>query len=175
MTTPWTNPTTVTQFADDGAENVHISWDSSNNYANMKSDNEQGVGSMQALYHSARSPEVDVNSKTWYIRATGYRFSNLPEIVSGVELRLKTKRGGRVTDDVVQLCFEGEEIGDNRADLIVNPLKFYGGNNDMWGVKNLNSLIVCDNSFGVTLRFKSHPQFPHRDAVFIDSVQIRIH
>ncbi len=175
MTTPWTNPTNVIQFAEAGAETVHISWDSSNNFAGMKSDNEQSVGSLDPLYHHARSPEIDINSKTWYIRATGFDFQNLPATISGVEIRLKTKRGGRVTDDTVQLCFDDKEIGDNRADLIVNPLKYYGGDSDLWGLDNINLNTVQDSSFGVTLRFKSHPKYPHRDAVFIDSVQIRIH
>jgi hypothetical protein len=175
MTTPWTNPTTVIQFAEDSAENVHILWDSSNNFAGMKSDNEQSVGSMDPLYHYARSPEVDINSKTYYIRATGYDFQNLPNIVSGIAVRLKTKRGGRVTDDTVQLCLSGEAIGDNRADLIVNPLKYYGGDNDLWGIEDVELATVQDSSFGVTLRFKSHPRYPHRDAVFIDSVQIQIY
>lgn len=175
MTTPWTNPTTVVQFAEDTAENVHISWDSSNNFAGMKSDNEQSVGSMDPLYHYARSPEADINSKTYYIRATGYNFQNLPSIISGVELRLKIKRGGRVTDDTIQLCSNEVDIGENRADLVVNPLKYYGGENDLWGLDSLTAGTVQNNTFGVTLRFKSHPQYPHRDAVFVDSVQIRIH
>lgn len=173
--TPWTNPTTVNQFAETSAENIHISWDNSNNFAGMKSDNEQSVGSMDPLYHYARSPEADINSKTYYIRSTGYNFQNLPAVISGIELRLKTKRGGRVTDDTVQLCLDGIDVGENKADLIVNPLKYYGGNNDLWGLDNLTVETVQNNNFGVTLRFKSHPQYPHRDAVFVDSVQIRIH
>lgn len=175
MTTPWTNPTTITQFADEGAENVHIPWDSSNNFAAMKSDNEQGVGSVNALYHIARSPKTDTGSKTYYIRATGYNFYNLPDEVSGIELKLKTRRGGRVSDDVVQLCLNNAELGENRADLIVNPLKYYGSNSDLWGSTSIDREIVQDSTFGVTLRFRSHPKFPHRDAVFIDSVQIRIY
>lgn len=175
MTTPWTDPTTISQFAEEGAEAAHISWDSTNNFSGMKSDNEQTVGSMQALYHIARSPETDINSKTYYIRATGYNFSNLPEVVSGVEVRLKTRRGGRVTDDTVQLCLAESNIGENRADLVVNPLKIYGGETDLWGIDGISLTDIQDSTFGVTLRFKSHPQYPHRDAVFIDSVQIRIH
>jgi hypothetical protein len=175
MTTPWTDPTIIVQFAETDAENIHLLWDNTNNYANIKNDNEQGVGTMQALYHIARSPETDINSKTYYIRATGYNFYNLPSTVSGVELRLKTKRGGRVTDDTVQLCLNGEDIGENRADLVVNPLKYYGGENDFWGLGNITVSTVQNNTFGVTLRFKSHPQYPHRDAVFVDCVQIRIH
>jgi hypothetical protein len=175
MTTSWTNPTTITQFAETDAENVHIPWDSVNNFADIKNDNEQGVGTMQGLYHYARSPEADINSKSYYIRATGYNFQNLPSTISGVELRLKTKRGGRVTDDTVQLCLNGEDIGENRANLVVNPLKYYGGEDDFWGLENIPVSTIQNNTFGVTLRFKSHPQYPHRDAVFVDCVQIRIH
>lgn len=175
MTTSWTDPTNITQFSEIGAENFHITWDNTNSYAGMKSDNEQSVGSMNPLYHYARSPEADINSKTYYIRATGFNFENLPNTISGVEVRLKTKRGGRVTDDTVQLCLDGTDIGENKADLIVNPLKYYGGENDLWGIGSIAKSSIQNNTFGITLRFKSHPQYPHRDAVFIDSVQIRIH
>jgi len=141
----------------------------------MKSDNEQGVGSLDGLFHIARSPQTDINSKTYYIRATGFNFVNLPDIVSGIELRLKTKRGGRVTDDTVQLCLDSNEIGDNKADLIVHPLKIYGNETDTWGVNDISLNIIQNSTFGITLRFRSHPRFPHRDPIFIDSVQMRIH
>lgn len=175
MTTPWTTPTIVEQYSEEGAENVHIPWDSTNGFANLKSSNEQSVGTMDALYHISRSPKHDINSKTYYLRATGYNFTNIPEVVSGIEVRVKANRRGRVTDDTVQLCLNRELIGENMASLDLAPIKVYGGPEDLWAATNLSIVNVTDSSFGVVLRFKSHPKWPHRDPIFIDTVEIRIH
>lgn len=175
MTSSWTNPTIVTQYAEEGGENVHVLWDDTDNFANLKHTDGYGVGTMGYLEHIARSPKTDTTNKTYYIRATGYNFVNLPETISGIEIRLTANRRGRITDDTVQLCLNNNLIGENRATLAVNPLKVYGGETDIWAVDNLSIEDIRDNSFGVVLRFKSHPSWPHRDAVFVDSVEIRIH
>jgi hypothetical protein len=175
MATAWTNPTTIIQYAEEGAETHHISWDDTDDFASMKSRNGQSVGRMGQLEHIARSPKHDITNKTYFIRATGYNFKNLPSVVSGIELKVTARREGRVTDDTIQLCLNQEVIGDNRADLKINPIKVYGGETDLWGVDNITLSTLQDSSFGVVLRFKSHPSWPHRSAAFIDSVEIRIH
>ena len=174
MTTDWTTPTIITQYSEEGGENIHVSWDSIDDFANMKSSNEQSVGTIGNLYHIARSPQVDLTNKTYYIRATGYNFRNLPNEILGIEVRLKTKRGGRVTDDTIQLCLNGELIGENRATLDLNPIKQYGSETDLWAT-DITLETLQDASFGVVVRFRAHPHWPHNTAAFIDSVEIRIH
>lgn len=175
MATDWTNPTIITQYAEEGAENVHILWDDRDEFSSMKSNNGQSVGTMGYLEHIARSPKTDITNKTYYIRTSGYNFKNLPETLSGIELRLTTRREGRVTDDTIQLCLNEEVIGDNKADLKINPIKIYGSETNLWGVDGISLSTLQDSSFGVVIRFKSHPNWPHRSAAFIDSVEIRIH
>lgn len=175
MTTLWATPTIISQYAEQTAEDVHVRWDDSTGFNDLKSTNEQGVGTLLPLYHIARSPKTDITNKTYYIKATGFNFLNVPDVISGIEVRVKMQRRGRVTDDTVQLCLGDNLLGDNKADLIVLPIKTYGGETDTWGIQSLNSIDVTNGMFGVILRFKAHPKWPHRDSAIIDSVEIRIH
>jgi len=161
MTTPWTNPTTLTQYAEEGAESVHVQWDDS-----LRSTN-------GCLEHIARSPKHDLRTKTYYLKATGFNFQNLPATISGVELRLSVKRRGRVTDETISLVIN-DQVSDNRATLDLAPTKLYGNETDMWAMRNL-SIEALDNNFGVLIRFQSHPNWPHKDPAFIDAVELRIH
>lgn len=170
MTTAWTNPTIVEQYSETGAESIHIPWKTDEILAvtNPSSDT---LGLNGVLTHIARSPKYDITNKTWFVRATGYNFVNLPNVISGIEFRLTTKRAGRITDDTIQLCSNGQLIGENRADLIVDPIKIYGGSLDLWST----SSITIDSTFGVVIRFQSHPHYPHKDSAYIQALELRIH
>ena len=161
MTTPWTNPTTLTQYAEEGAESVHVQWDNS-----LKSTN-------GCLEHIARSPKHDLRTKTYYLKATGFNFQNLPETISGVELRLSVKRRGRVTDETISLVIN-DQVSENRATLDLAPTKLYGNETDVWAMENL-SIETLDNNFGVVIRLQAHLHWPHKDPAFIDAVELRIH
>jgi hypothetical protein len=102
-------------------------------------------------------------------------FRNLPDTVSGIELRLTAQRYGRATDDTVELCFDGSSIGENRATMPISPMKIYGSSTDMWNTNTLTIDNIKDSSFGVIFRFKAHPHWPHRDPVMVDAVELRIH
>lgn len=174
MATNWTNPTIITQYAEETAEEMHIPWDESDNFVSLKGLPGQSVGTQGTLYHYARSPKTDVLTKTYYLRLTGYNFINIPETISGIELRLTGQRGGRVTDDTIQLCHNGQLIGENQATLTLDPIKHYGGIDNLWGVEGL-LLTEIDSTFGVVVRLKSHPKWPHNTAAFLDSVELRIY
>lgn len=175
MTTLWTTPRTISQYAEQDSEDIHVRWDDSNGFVDLMSANEQGVGTLDSLYHIARSPKTDLTNKTFYIKATGFNFSYIPDEISGIEVRVKMNRRGRVTDDTVQLCYEDNVIGENKADLTILPVKVYGGSNDTWHITSVASIDLTSGLLGVILRFKAHPKWPHRDAAFIDSVEMRIH
>jgi hypothetical protein len=161
MTTEWTNPATLLQYAEEGAESVHVPWDST-----LTSTN----GSLE---HIARSPKRNIRTKTYYLKATGFAFQNLPETISGVELRLSVKRRGRVTDDTISLVIN-DQISENRATLDLAPTKLYGGETDLWSFENI-SLEDLNSNFGILIRFQAHLQWPHKDPAFIDAVELRIH
>ena len=173
MTTAWTNPTQIFQYSEPGAELIHKSW----NFTDADTVigvNYQPVSLNGVLEHIARSPKYDITNKTYYFKATGYRFSNLPEVISGIELRLSVDRVGRISDDTVQLCLNDELIGKNTASTAVNPVKIYGGETDLWDTE-ISIPDVMDASFGIVIRLKSHPHWPHKDTALIRAMELRIH
>ena len=83
-------------------------------------------------------------------------------------------RLGRITDETVQLCRNNELIGDNHASLNLDLIKIYGSDTDNWNT-NLTMSNIQNSSFGVVLRFQSHPNWPHKSSPLIDAVELRIH
>jgi len=83
-------------------------------------------------------------------------------------------RYGRITDDTIQLTLDDEIIGSNKADLILDLNKIYGSDSDMWST-SLSSSDIVNSSFGIIMRFQSHPNWPHKCSPFIDAVELRIH
>jgi hypothetical protein len=175
MITEWRNPRLVSQYSESNAETIHIKWDDSNGYAGLRSSNGSSVGTLGKLIHIARSPKPDIVNKTYYIKMTNYSFTNLSNTINGIELKLLSKRVGRITDDTVSLTYNNQLIGENQARLEINPTMYYGGPLLLWGVSNITKQIIEDPSFGVVLRFKSHPEWPHSDPMDLISVQLRIH
>lgn len=175
MTTAWTLPRTISQYAETDAESVHISWQNVDDFSALKNLDLKSVGTVGNLEHIARSPKHDIKNKTWYLRITGFNFVGLPSTVSGIEVRVSARRYGRVVDDTVQLCLNNTEIGQNKAEITTLPTVVYGGTDDMWGAGSLTVNNVLDSTFGVILRFQSHPNWPHRSPMYLDAVEIRIH
>lgn len=170
MSTNWTFSTIITQYAEDES---HIAW-KEENFDNIKSPTGRLVTTDGTLLHIARSPRNDITMKTYFLKATGFNFQNLPTTITGIECRLTMRRGGRVVDDTVQLCYQDNLIGDNQAGSNLDPIQVYGSNTDLWNTTaNLN--MVQDLSFGIVLRFKSHPSWPHRTAPSIDTVELQIY
>lgn len=173
MTTFWTFPTKVFQFAETGAESTHIPWKDLE-IEKLVSTNKINVGTNGSLYHIARSPKHDLITKTYFIKLSGFNFQNLPGTISGIEMRLNSNRRGRIVDDLIQLMYEDTPIGTNQASIEINPTKIYGAENNLWE-SNVTLEQVQNLNFGILMRFKSHPKWPHNDPMFIDSVELRIH
>lgn len=174
MTSNWALPTIITQFSEESAEDAHVSWEEIDGFNSLKSLDGKSIKTSSDLVHIAREPRHDIKQKTYFLRITGFNFNNLPTVLSGIEMKLTMNRFGRITDDTVQLCINNNLIGENRATLDLNPIKIYGAQADMWD-SNLTISDVLNSSFGVTLRFKSHPQWPHKSSAMIDSVQVRVY
>lgn len=175
MATAWFNPQIISQYAEQGGEDVHIRWDESTGYSGLKSANGSSIGTLNPLIHIARSPKPDITNKTYYLKMTGYNFVELPDTILGIELQINGRRVGRITDDTVSLTHNDTLIGENQARLVINPTTYYGGETVLWGVDGIQKSMLQDSSFGVVLRFKSHPSWPHKDPMDLISVQLRIH
>jgi hypothetical protein len=174
MTSNWALPTNIIQYAEDGAEDAHISWTETDSFSGLKSADGRSIKTSGELVHIAREPRHDITQKTYFLKITGFNFINLPDTVSGIEMKLSMNRFGRITDDTVQLCVNDQLIGENQATLDLNPIKIYGDQTSMWDT-NLSISDVQNPSFGVTLRFKSHPRWPHKSSAMIDVVQVRVY
>jgi hypothetical protein len=175
MATVWFNPQLISQYAEDGAEDVHIRWDDSTGYANLTTGSNGSIGTLGSLVNIARSPKPNITNKTYYLKMTRYNLTGLPDTISGIELAIKSRRVGRVTDETVSLTYNNALLGDNQASLIINPTTGYGGETFLWGLDSITKEMLQDPSFGVVVRFKSHPSWPHNDPMDLISVQLRIH
>jgi hypothetical protein len=173
MATNWTFPSLIEQYAEESAEETHISW-SNLEVSKINSSNKISLTTFGDLYRIARSPKHDLISKTYYLKLTGFNFLNVPPTLSGIEMRLTGNRRGRVMDDTISLCLNGLAIGENRGKIDIMPITTYGSENDIWG-SELTINNVNDVTFGVIMRFKSHIKWPHKDPMFIDCVELRIH
>jgi hypothetical protein len=177
-----TNTVTIIQYAED--ELTQIQWNTANLEMLASPNNVVGITTMKPLMHIARSPKYDLTNTTWFIEYTGFNFNKLPDTISGITATIKMNRGGRVADDTVQLVYNGEMIGENQAhpafihnairDISLMDLEsVYGGASSTWGTE-LTRDIVQDPSFGIVVRYKSHPAWPHKTSPILYSVQLQI-
>lgn len=174
MSTNWALPATVQQYAESGADDIHISWLNYDDFNNIKTKNGKSVRLTKDLQHIARDPKHDLKNKTYFLKCTNFNFVNLPSVINGIELKITANRFGRVTDDTIQLCLDENLIGANKASLDLSLIKTYGGTDDIWNT-NLQIADLQNSTFGVILRFRSHPDWPHSSNVLIDAIEIKVH
>lgn len=163
MNTNWAKPKLITQYAELGGEAVHIPWD----FNSIASFGIFPIKLAGTLRHIARSPKPNVVDKTYYVKFTQFQFTHVPDIITGIDIRLDVSRHGRITDDSVQLIDSAGITGDNLATLTIDNTKIYSHTGD--------SMPAIDDNFGIELRFKSHPNWPHNETVIINSVEIRLY
>lgn len=173
MATFWTNANEISQHAEEGADNIHIAWSNIGTEA-LTFNDKFSIVTSKNLYHIARSPKHDLMTKTYFLKLTNFNFQNTPASISGIELRLTSNRRGRIADDTVQLLLDNLPIGENKAVPEISANKIYGSETDMWGTQ-LTQAQITQRTFGVLLRFKSHPKWPHSDPMFVNCVELRIY
>ena len=174
MTSNWTLPTIISQYAEETAEDDHVSWIEVDNVSSLKSLDGRSIKTSRDLLHIAREPRHDIKEKTYFLKVTGFNFINVPDTISGIEAKITSNRYGRITDETIQLTLNNAVIGDNQASLDLNPIKIYGGNDNIWNT-NLTTAGILNSTFGVVIRFQSHPRWPHKSSMMLDSVELRIH
>ena len=179
MTTPWTYPTSVTQTPE---HDTHIEWYSVSGGLNVLSNlSSYHLRTVKNVLHISNATAGDIREKTWYLYCTGFNFQNVPDTISGVTVQLNVVRG-RVLEETVQLLYQGNPVGDNKVyyaqdienhiQVIPNPV--YGSDTDLWNTE-ITSAMVADPSFGVLLRFQSHPFYPHSEVPMLHSVAMQIY
>lgn len=172
MPTSWYYSNNINQF---GEIPQHAQWvDDGTGFYNARFPDGASIGTVLPLLHIANTVVKDIKNKTYYINFTNFNIIDSPSIISGVELELAMNRGGRITDELVQLTYNQQVIGENKANYNLDVNKIYGGANDLWSA-NLTPDIVADSTFGITLRFQSHPSWPHKSTPMIEYIRIRIY
>lgn len=172
MTTPWFYPCAVTQYAE---VPQHVSWAGlDNNYVDLRHEDGAYLSTTKELLHIANPTVNNIKMKTWYLYLTDFRLANIPEVISGVQVEIEIKRGGRITDDTVQLRYQDQFIGDNRADYLLDIRKTYGGDQDLWSAA-LTPAMLAEASFGLGVRFQSHPAWPHREHPMLNYIKLRVY
>lgn len=174
MTSNWALPQAISQYVESGAEDVHVSWQDVDNFYSLKFVDGKSTRTTRDLVHIARDPKHDIKEKTYYLRLTNFNFDSLPEEISGIEVKLSIKRSGRITDDTIQLSLNDELIGENQANLDLDLTKIYGSETSLWDT-TLTKQDLEDPTFGVVLRFQSHPRWPHKSSPLIDAVELRVY
>ena len=169
MPTQWFFPNAIEQYAE-VAE--HVSW--SDNYYVLKTADLNFIGTLQPLLHISNYTVNDIKMKTSYLYLTEFNLNSLPEVISGIELELNMRRGGRITDDTIQLCYQGQGIGKNQATASLENTKKFGGETDLWEIDNLTAELLTDSSFGLHIRFQSHPFWPHRETPMVNYARLRV-
>jgi hypothetical protein len=175
MTTAWTLPTIFSQYAEPGAEDAHIQWNDSTQFRELRNLDGGSVCTQKPLLHIARSPKHDIVMKTYFLTATGFQFQDLPDVISGIECKLTMNRSGRIMDDTISLCYNDGMIGENQATMELAPIKIYGNETSVWKSETIRTEMLQSSSFGVMIRFKSHPNWPHKSTPLVDAVELRIH
>jgi len=168
MSTIWITPNNITQYAEDDS---HIRW-GTDNFEMVRTLN-RGVSLSNPLLHIARQPRNDITMKTWYVKATNFNFTSIPNTVSGIVFKFTVDRVGRVFDDTVQLTVNDELIGENKCAKTVDPIQIYGGSADLWKIDNISD-IIQDPSFGIVVRLKSHPNWPHKTTPILRGIELQI-
>jgi len=137
---------------------------------------------LKPLHHYSNPACGDLRTRTWTLICTGFNISQLPDVISGIELNLKTQRNGRVVDEQIQLTYNGTAIGSNNFNYITDSeghLRLlndttYGSSTDLWAAE-ITAEMLQDPSFGVILKFQGHPYYPHLSSMSVDSVSLTVY
>jgi hypothetical protein len=136
---------------------------------------------VESLKHIANPASGPIRNSTFALVCTGFNIPLLDEI-NGIEVRVTGQRNGRIADETIQLTYENSAIGrnnfnyetDEEGRLTLFNDTVYGSPTDTWGAE-VTSVMLQDSSFGVILKFQSHPYYPHSSDMQIESVSLTVY
>jgi hypothetical protein len=95
-----------------------------------------------------------------------------PGTVQGVELDLEITRLARVQDKTIQIWYNGQTVGRNRADLAAGDRHIYGGQNDLWDTTGID---VTSAGFGFLIDLQPHTEYPSSNTVYLRRLSLRLY
>ena len=143
---------------------------------------EQRWTTVRSLKHIANPATGNIRERTAALICTNFQMENLPDVITGLELKIIAQRNGRIADEIIQLTYQGQPIGknnfvyltDSEGHIKITNETLYGGPEDLWET-NLTPEMLMDPSFGVILKFQSHPYYPHSVGMILDSVSLTVY
>lgn len=172
-------PSQVIQFSE--AEDLEIPWISDKFAPDNLPPVDFKIRTARDLKHIANPATGDLRDQTWTLKYTGF---NIPEgtVATGIQLDIIAQRNGRIVDEIIQLIYQDSTIGENNfvyitdeeGHLLIKNESTYGGAGNLWGAE-ITPEILSDPSFGVILKFQSHPYYPHSSGMIVESVTITIY
>lgn len=137
---------------------------------------------VKPLHHYSNPACGDLRTRSWALVCTNFQMAQLPDVITGLELNVKTQRNGRIVDEQIQLTYNGSAIGSNNFNYITDSdghLRLlndtaYGSPTDTWAAE-LTPEMLQDPSFGVILKFQGHPYYPHLSSMSVDSVSLTVY
>lgn len=95
-----------------------------------------------------------------------------PGTVTGIELELEITRLARIQDKTIQIWFDGQLLGRNRADLTAADVHVYGGSTDLWSAANVD---YTSDRFGFLVDLQPHTQYPSSNTVYLRRISLRLY
>ena len=167
MPSQWFYPSAASQYTESHTHNSWVGIDSDFNYIN-------DVRTTLDLTTIDNDVIKNMKTKTYYLVFTDFKISEITYPINGIELFVNIRRGGRITDDTISLYYNNDVLGTNKATAELNDIKTYGSSTDLWDAQSTAKEVLEDTSFGVLLRYQSHPFWPHRTTPNMQHVQLRI-
>ena len=136
----------------------------------------------RSLTHLSNPACGDLRTKTQALICTNFQITDIPDVITGISVNVVAQRSGRIVDETVQLTCQDQAIGKNNFVYITDseghlPIKdntTYGGSTDLWQAE-ITPAMLQDPSFGVILKFQSHPYYPHRSGMLLNSVSLTVY
>lgn len=163
------------------APDQEITWRSSPS-RNVDDLLQQKWTTVRSLKHIANPASGNIRERTRSLICTQFQITDLPNEISGLQLDIVAQRNGRIVDELVQLTFQNQAIGknnfvyhtDSEGHLKITNETSYGGPTDLWEV-DITHELLRDPSFGIILKFQSHPYYPHSVGMILDSVSLTVY
>ena len=169
MYTTWFYPQTISQYTE---SEEHIPWRDGPDMQFVKYPGGNLLGTVAPLLRIANTTVNDIVMKTYYLKLSDWNLNQISGNVTGIQLELNMNRGGRITDDSVMIMKNNIRVGQNMANIDLSPMKQYGLASNQWNYR-FTPTNLSNEVFAISLRFRSHPEWPHRETPRIDYVRLR--
>jgi hypothetical protein len=152
-----------------------VSWDMIGSISDIDEYGPRTSDPLVAIHKMADLAGKKVTNMLIWSNFTNEDIQNNTGIV-GIEVKVYSKKYGRVIDKTVQLYKDSALIGTNKAQASVKNTITYGSSTDLWDTTGLvlTSAPFSLNGLSVAVQMASG-EMPHNDSCIIDTVHMKVH